>query len=104
MTNKKCPCMNCISLAICRHKRYNQLFNDCILLRIYEPNETHISKRNDKGIYLLQEILNPTMWAYKVDEKRILPDIQGDYSLVYNKTYVKDGMPPILTLDFEDGG
>jgi hypothetical protein len=44
------------------------------------------------------------MWAYKVDEKRILPDIQGDYSLVYNKTYVKDGMPPILTLDFEDGG
>jgi hypothetical protein len=58
-----CPCEECISLAICRHKSYLKLFQDCILLRIYEPFYNMIDNRDDFRIRLLAKTLNPLNWS-----------------------------------------
>ena len=36
-SNISCPCKDCICVPICKNKGYMRLFEDCILLRIYEP-------------------------------------------------------------------
>jgi len=30
-----CPCKNCITVAICRHKPYSDMLNDCLLIYNY---------------------------------------------------------------------
>lgn len=73
----KCPCETCISLALCRHKRYLQLFKGCYMIREYEPNYAIRSSRRIEQVYILQDVLKPTMWR-----------------LVYDKKYIED--PPLI--------
>jgi len=34
-SNKHCPCVDCVCIAICRLKRYIRLINDCRLITDY---------------------------------------------------------------------
>jgi len=61
----KCPCEECISLAICRHKPYTKLFRDCVLLQRYDPKYRSTFKRSVAKHLLIQNILKPTVWKYE---------------------------------------
>ena len=60
----KCPCENCICIAVCRHKPYFQLFQKCILLRIYEPAYNVREQRDVTRIEAIYKILKPREWIY----------------------------------------
>lgn len=59
-----CPCEQCICLAICRHKRYLNMFRDCDILRIYEPHYQSVTRRTAVRIINIVRILEPTIWKY----------------------------------------
>ena len=61
MSNDKCPCEDCICLAICRHKEYLKLFHDCELLRT-ENNFDRIYTKRKVRLPTIQNVLNPTRW------------------------------------------
>ena len=90
MSNDKCPCEDCICLAICRHKEYPDLFQDCILLREYEPAYSNHKLRSPTRIYSLQAILNPTIWVHGYD-----PDYYTKRPVIYRKTYKRDTDGPV---------
>ena len=50
----KCPCEDCICVPICRHKTYEKLIADCILVWNYLPSTT---RDNRDMIYV-------TFWSY----------------------------------------
>jgi len=66
---KKCPCEDCISMAICRHKHYMDLFDDCILLRDHIRLHDIATHRSGRKVYELQRILKPTIWVFKFDKE-----------------------------------
>jgi hypothetical protein len=53
----KNPCSKCVCTPICRHKSFNQLLNDCILVNNY-------IMRHDSYTYprRVMTVLNPTRW------------------------------------------
>jgi hypothetical protein len=75
MTTKKFPCEDCILLAICRHKRYDQTFFDCSLIFKLIPMFQCFNVRDKDKIFLLQDILKPTAWAYKYIEYSTYPRV-----------------------------
>jgi hypothetical protein len=64
MSETMCPCKDCICVPKCRHKEFIKLFNDCLLLRIYEPNYPVIVEREKDRIYKIRDILKPTEWDF----------------------------------------
>jgi hypothetical protein len=64
-TEKTCPCEDCISLAICRHKDYYDLFQQCSILRAIEPCYNRPMNRNRVFTRLLFKTLIPTEWHCK---------------------------------------
>ena len=82
----KCPCEECISLAICRHKPLGTMLQ-CVLI-------TNYHKHHMKGLLVgshdyvrsyryyrrvIMEIMKPTMW--KVDSNgRLFPGSYTSYS------------------------
>ena len=64
MNGVECPCENCICVAVCRHKPYDNLFQDCELLNDYEPSYKSMYSRNEDLITAIKMILNPTGWDY----------------------------------------
>ena len=58
----KCPCENCIILAVCRHKPYYRLFQECSLIEEYAPLWNTRVKRDPKQIKEIHDILNTTSW------------------------------------------
>lgn len=63
MTNIDCPCENCICVPMCKNKSFMQLFNDCILMRIYEPRHSEASKRDPFHMLKIVDHLQPTTWS-----------------------------------------
>jgi len=63
MSDKKFPCIDCICIPICRHKQYMDLFNDCILLKKYEPAYNSLVCRDTQQMYQIEETLKPTKWG-----------------------------------------
>lgn len=61
-TEKTCPCEGCISLAICRHKDYYDLFQQCIIIREIDPYYNRPMNRDRVFTRLLFKTLNPTEW------------------------------------------
>jgi len=90
--SNQCPCDGCISVAICRHKSYSNLFKQCSDLKDYIPTQTHPYLRNRERILEVQEILNPRDWAFLVDHQYT----EYDYPLVLRKTYNDDGFGIII--------
>ena len=67
MKDYKCPCEDCISLAICRHKNYTNLVEGCILLldTLYMRRMADAKYRKDgfvKKISSIDKCLKPTEW------------------------------------------
>ena len=63
MTDKKCPCKDCICIPVCRHKPYMNLFHDCILLRRYEPAYDRLLYQNTEHRHDIEETLKPSKWG-----------------------------------------
>jgi hypothetical protein len=61
------PCKDCICIPICRHKRIKHLFDDCSLVKEYEPDWSHKTSRNPYKLYKIQEMINPTKWIYNYE-------------------------------------
>jgi hypothetical protein len=82
------PCENCICLAICRHKLYTKLLEDCSLLRHCINVEAEdingnlymtidiISDVTTSFRTVLQSYLNPTVW--EVDENGTFTTLSKD--------------------------
>ena len=60
---KKCPCKECVLLAMCKYKSYRKLFMECSILLEYEPNFNKTFSRNNQHIKDLYAALNPTRWS-----------------------------------------
>lgn len=61
MNNKSCPCEGCITYAVCRHKRYNDLIQECSIVRKYLDFENYTVHK--KRCIDLLIALKPTEWA-----------------------------------------
>jgi hypothetical protein len=67
MTNiGKCPCEQCILLAICRHKEYTMLFIECSIIanHVADKNRQDDEDIRIKLVEQLETTLNPTKWKY----------------------------------------
>lgn len=68
------PCKDCVLIAICRNKLFDELIKDCKLLldALYFDKTTEGGARSkyygDK-IDMIQDILNPDMWQVTIDPK-----------------------------------
>lgn len=96
MINNKCPCEECISLAICRHKEYKNLFHNCSIINDHIRAHRDPEYRNAERIYELERILNPTNWAYILDKKYAC-----DNPLVFHKSYEPGSNEPILYVEYK---
>jgi len=65
----ECPCIDCLLIPICRHKRYLELFQDCSLLRIYEPNYTKSVKRSKDRIQIIKDHIHSTIWRTSYSDR-----------------------------------
>jgi len=74
MNYKKCPCVDCVCVAICRLKRYTILIRDCKLVVDYINSHAW-----DGAIHLpyfralICDAIDPTSW--KVDDHGLFIDI-----------------------------
>ncbi len=59
---EKCPCEACICVAVCRHKPYSRLFDDCRLVTEYLPYHKFFIKRDESNLGYIEEALEPTDW------------------------------------------
>ena len=72
--NLKVPCKDCVLIAICRNKLFDELINDCKLLldALYFDKTTPGGNRSvhygDK-LNMVQDVLNPEHWEVIVDPK-----------------------------------
>ncbi len=59
---EKCPCEACICVAVCRHKSYTGLFDDCRLITEYLPYHLFCIKRKDSKLSCIAKALEPAKW------------------------------------------
>jgi len=72
MTN--CPCDNCICLAVCRHKWFHDLTQNCKLIYDYFSNDdTTVRKGNTVEA---EKYIRPTRWY-------VGSELEHDYDIVY---------------------
>ena len=64
-SNVPCPCIECICVPICTNKEYNQIFKDCLLLPIYEPNYNKPMHRDEHKMLEIERHLKPSNWRFK---------------------------------------
>jgi len=75
MTTIEVPCNNCVLIAMCRNKLFDEVIGDCKLLldSLYFDKTTPGGSRStlygDKLI-MIQDILNPEHWKVDVDEDK----------------------------------
>jgi hypothetical protein len=81
----KCPCENCVCMAICRLKTYPELFLQCTLLLDYEPRYSSKNGRDYRKMYRLQDILKPINWQYKDEDGEALIHTKYMWTLLHNE-------------------
>ncbi|MHA1972871.1 MAG: hypothetical protein ACTSW1_07755 [Candidatus Hodarchaeales archaeon] len=65
---KKCPCIDCICVAICRNKPFYKLFLGCSIAEAYHRDWRVVDGgKHSDVIFEFQEALNPTEWFYNFD-------------------------------------
>ena len=77
----KCPCKECICLAVCKHKNYTAMLNECIMINnyLYDNIESFKSKTPryadwrvddfDKRIVKAIDSLKPSKWKFVLTDK-----------------------------------
>jgi hypothetical protein len=66
---RKCPCINCICVPICKHKEYTDVFEKCSLLLAYEPKYYTLSGRDINRMEQIEQNLKPSLWSYVVHQE-----------------------------------
>lgn len=66
---EKCPCKACLCVAVCRHKPYSQLFDNCQLVTEYLPYHVFCIKRDDSKLSYIAKALEPTEW--RLEETKV---------------------------------
>ncbi len=57
------PCHKCVCIPICRHKHFNRLVDDCILVDEYiMHNIIYMKHTNYVYTKSVMDVLNPTRW------------------------------------------
>ena len=88
MQEKKCPCENCICIAICQSKEYVNLVEQCSLLTKYLIDPCNIEVRPIDRLQKVKELLNPTFWDYEIETRSgtkekftwvTMPNIKHEY-------------------------
>ena len=78
--NDKCPCENCVTLAVCRLKEYQHLVGDCRLLRdqLYKGPIDSRYRTIDffSNVTGVRDALQPMHWQIFPEEKAEI-QIQG---------------------------
>jgi len=69
------PCMNCILIAICKHKLFDDLLKDCSLSRnsLYWDKTTPDGARSQffgQKITMIRNILDPSMWDIDINDEK----------------------------------
>jgi hypothetical protein len=64
-----CPCEDCICMAICRLKLFEDLFAECSIVdaHIVDATNYYVTRANAvmaNRLKQVQEALNPTRWKY----------------------------------------
>ena len=80
VTKIPCPCIECICVPVCTSKRFVQLFQDCLYLRIYESRYTDPRHRVKEYMLEIEKYLKPSEWGVKYNEK-------AKMHMIYSKTY-----------------
>lgn len=67
----KCPCKNCICVAICRHRPYSSLIDKCQLVMNYlyvTNNPSHEYERafHNERLQSIVEMINPTTLGIRI--------------------------------------
>ena len=60
--NSKCPCDNCICVAICRLKSFRDIYFRCELVRDMFGNKDDLSGISDYKYLWVEDALKPTTW------------------------------------------
>lgn len=76
-----CPCIDCILIPMCRHKRYIRLKMECSLLEAYIGPFKGVVNRDQGKMNHLQKVLNPTTWSYEVHKEHL-----DDFPIVFDTT------------------
>ena len=77
---KDCPCIECILVAICRHRPYDKLARGCSILKPYIFRAKGIEHK--KSCRELVKAINPTKW-------RLGRERADGYDLEVNNEYEK---------------
>ena len=72
----KCPCIDCLLIPVCRHKRFFTVFCECDLLKDYDPQFQFVNKRSFDKLTEVSTVLKSTKWS-------VLGQEEGDYLNVY---------------------
>ena len=64
---KECPCVECILVAICRHKSYDNLVKQCSILKPYVFEAK--GEEHKKSCRELVKTIKPTKWILGEERK-----------------------------------
>jgi hypothetical protein len=95
----KFPCEECISLAMCKHKEFVQLFKDCSIITNHIPDFGNVMKRNKLKIELLEKTIQPVLWTFILK-----PKYDESYKLIFAKNGELDDSTTILTIKYDESG
>jgi len=82
VNTKSCPCNGCITYAVCRHKRYYDLLNDCSIVKKYLDFENYTVHK--KRCVKLLTTLKPTEWVLGQEHNK-------GFDIIYFKELANDG-------------
>lgn len=61
-----CPCEGCLCVPICSNKIYNDLINQCFLIREYLIEPYRVSKRPIDRLQKVEKNLQPQQWGIDI--------------------------------------
>ena len=89
----KCPCIDCITLSICRQKQYGQLVKDCPypaeFVLTTEGRATNPRHRDKVRMRELHRVLKPVCWKLENSEFRSAHVVLVKYTLEGRKRDVE---------------
>ena len=88
MSDKKCPCIDCICIAICRHKSYPSLILGCetIYRMIFGITISITSKEScTKIVRDIRDNIKPTIWDINDTGTIIEPNRTWQVREIYGK-------------------
>jgi len=80
----KCPCENCICVAVCGNKLYGDLIDDCSLLREFMQDPFFATKSRTQCLKDLEKYLAPSTWKVLMTADKMAYIADGEKKLGCN--------------------